>query len=73
MRKFFRPPNRNTEEKVVASRSDLHNEKRQFMIDGSASLHMISKDARTVGEREAQENRVMSPSSSATDDGGDKG
>ena len=38
--------------RVVASRSDCHNEGREFIIDSGASLHMLSKDALTPGDRE---------------------
>ena len=40
--KLFRPPNKTTQEKVVASRSDCEHEHREISEDSGASLHMMS-------------------------------
>ena len=50
--KFIRIPNRTTQEKNVASRSDCHNGNRYFTEDSGAFLHMMSKNALTSGEKE---------------------
>ena len=48
---FFRPPNRTTQEKVVASRSDFEHEDRELTVDSGASLHMTSKNELTSCEK----------------------
>ena len=52
--KFFRPPNRNTQGKCVASRSDCQAEDREFVVGSGSSLHMMSKDALTAVEKETR-------------------
>ena len=39
-----RPPNKTTQEQVVASRSNCEHEDREFMMDSGASLHMMSEN-----------------------------
>ena len=39
-----RPPNKTTQEQVVASRSDCEHEDREFMMDSGASLHMYERE-----------------------------
>ena len=51
-KKFFRPPNRTTQEKFVKSRSDYEHENPEFIVDSGASLHMMSKSALTSGEKD---------------------
>ena len=50
---FFRPPNRTTQEKVVASLSDCEHEDREFIVDSGTSLSMISKLELTCGGKDA--------------------
>ena len=47
---FFRPPNRSSQEKVAASRSDYHHQNREFIVDSGA--HMMSESALAAGQRE---------------------
>ena len=54
---FFRPPNRTTQEKVVASGSDCEHEEREFTVDSGASLHMMSKDEVTSSEKDQRTHR----------------
>ena len=49
---FFQPPKRNTQVKVVPSRSDCRHEDWELIKDSGASLPMVSKNARTSDERE---------------------
>ena len=46
---FPTPPNRTTQEKVVASRSFCYHEDKEFIVDSGASLHMVSKNEFTSG------------------------
>ena len=50
--KFFRPPNRTTEEKVVFCRLDSEHEDRECIVDSCASLHMMRENGLTSGEKE---------------------
>ena len=51
--KSFRPPNRNTQVKVVASRSACRNEDGEFIFDSDASLHTMSKSEYTSVEKDS--------------------
>ena len=46
------------EEEVVASRSDCHHEDREFTVDSGASLHMMSQNKLTCGEKHQKIERI---------------
>ena len=50
--KILRPPNRTSQEKAVASRSDCNREDRDFIVKSGASLHTMSKNELSSGEEE---------------------
>ena len=52
MKIFFLAPNRTSQEKVVASRSDCNSENRAFIVDSGASLDQMSESEITSGEKE---------------------
>ena len=50
--KFFRPHNKTTQEKVVTSRSDCAHGDGDFFVDSGASLHKLSKNELTCGDKD---------------------
>ena len=43
--KFFRPPNKTAQEKVVTSRSECEHENQEFIVDSGASLHTMRRSS----------------------------